>query len=128
MVLKIKPFLNYLYSSLQIGSFVTENSECAVVISFHNVPLKVDAEILPKLKEVLASVTPDTFDLRRMRTVVHRRKLRSWASIENSPHSEFGSDVIGYMLFGRSFSDVSSTDLNFEHVETKTSRKEKRRM
>jgi hypothetical protein len=80
--------------------------------------LKVDAEILPKLNEVFASVTADTFDLRRMRIVVHRRKLRSWASIENSPHSEFGSDVIGYMLFDRSFSDVSSTDVNIVHVKT----------
>ena len=77
-----------------------------MAISFHNVPLKVDGEILPKLKDVIGSITADSFDLKRMRTVVHRRKLRSWASIENSPHSQLGSDVIGYMLFGRTFVDV----------------------
>ncbi|XP_071875981.1 uncharacterized protein C05D11.1 [Bombus fervidus] len=76
-------------------------------LAFESVPKSKIPLIKDQLLKVLNDVYKKGIDMKRMRTVVHRRILEDLSSLESEPH-----DTIAYMLFGYALYGNTKEDLD----------------
>jgi hypothetical protein len=95
---------------------VSENSISAVVVSFSDVPTEKLAQIPDILWSVLRNVTEESLNMERMRSILHRKMLDFWATLESDPHSAVAYDMIGFMLYGNTSDDAS---IHYYEMHTK---------
>jgi hypothetical protein len=55
----------------------------------------------------LRDVNDKTIDVDRVRTILRKKVLDAWGSLESDPHGAISYDLIGHMLYGNTAEDVS---------------------
>lgn len=86
-----------------------ENSESCLYLMFKNVPKDKLPQIKPKLLDLLRNILEkEDIDMKRMKSIINRRKLESLSEVENSPHHTIAFSIIGHMLYGNTKDDVSN--------------------
>ncbi len=81
---------------------------------FEDVPIAKLTEIAPKLWQVLRSIDEKTLDMGRMRTILRKKVLGTWAALEAKPHRCLARSVNTYMIYGTKPEEVRrrKTSLN----------------
>ncbi|XP_074663020.1 uncharacterized protein C05D11.1-like isoform X2 [Tubulanus polymorphus] len=95
---------------------IIENSESTIYIFFENVPKDSIGEIHAKLIKLLEGLVKrkESFDMKRMQSVIHRRILDSLDSFETQPHETFAFLCIGDFLYGDTVADFKE---RFQQIE-----------
>lgn len=84
-----------------------ENSESCLYLMFKNVPKDKLPQIKPKLLGLLRNIVEkEDIDMKRMTSIINRRKLECLSKVENSPHHTIAFSIIGHMLYGNTKEDV----------------------
>ena len=87
---------------------IIENYESCLEMTFESVVKKKLKKVKDKLFDLLNKIgkreTP--FDIERMLSLIHRKKMQHLSSLETSPHSNVASVVIGYFLYGNNEHDL----------------------
>lgn len=88
-------------------------SYCAYTVSvlylaFESVPKSKIPLVKDQLLKVLNDVHKKGIDMKRMKTVVHRRILEDLSSLESEPHETIAYMLFGYALYGNTKEDVST--------------------
>ncbi|GFR13936.1 uncharacterized protein C05D11.1 [Trichonephila clavata] len=92
----------------QVDYTVIENYESCIYVHLSNVPVKKLQEVKEKLLDVLKNIADgnEELDMERMRTVIKKKKLYILSSMENNPHDQIASFLIGDFLYGSTFEDL----------------------
>lgn len=85
-----------------------EYSVSVLYLAFESVPKSKISLIKDRLQNVLNDVYAKGIDMKRMRTVVHKRILETLKSLENEPHDTIAHMLFGYVLYGNTKEDVSN--------------------
>lgn len=84
-----------------------ENSESCLYLMFKNVPKDKLPQIKPKLLNLLKSILEkEDIDMKRMKSIINRRKLECLSNVENDPHHTIAFLIIGHMLYGNTKEDL----------------------
>lgn len=84
-----------------------ENSESCLYLMFKNVPKDKLPQIKPKLLNLLKNILQnEDIDMKRMKSIINRRKLECLSNVENDPHHTIAFLIIGHMLYGTTKDDV----------------------
>lgn len=75
-------------------------------LEFESVPKLKIPLIKDQLLKVLNDVYEKGIDMKRMKTVVHRRILETLSCLENEPHDSVAHMLFGYALYGNSKDDL----------------------
>ncbi|XP_054720900.1 uncharacterized protein C05D11.1-like [Uloborus diversus] len=92
----------------QVDYTVIENQVSCIYLHFSNVPVKKLPEVKEKLFSVFENVANGTeaLDMERMRTVIKKKKLYILSHMENNPHDQLASCLIGDFLYGSTLEDL----------------------
>ncbi|CAL1295066.1 unnamed protein product [Larinioides sclopetarius] len=92
----------------QVDYTVIENFESCIYLHLSNVPVKKLQEVKEKLFDVLKNIADgnEELDMERMRTVIRKKKLYILSNMENNPHDQLASCLIGDFLYGSTFEDL----------------------
>ncbi|GFS72170.1 uncharacterized protein C05D11.1 [Nephila pilipes] len=92
----------------QVDYTVIENYESCIYVHLSNVPVKKLQEVKEKLLDVLKNIADgnEELDMERMRTVIRKKKLYILSNMENNPHDQLASCLIGDFLYGSTFEDL----------------------
>ncbi|XP_076234685.1 uncharacterized protein C05D11.1 [Calliopsis andreniformis] len=83
-----------------------EYSISILYLAFENVPKPKISLINDHLVKVLNDVYTKGIDMKRMRTVVHKRILETLKDLENEPHDTIAHMLFGYVLYGNTKEDL----------------------
>ncbi|XP_050485533.1 uncharacterized protein C05D11.1-like [Bombus huntii] len=75
-------------------------------LAFESVPKSKIPLIKDQLLKVLNDVHKKGIDMKRMKTVVHRRILEDLSSLESEPHETIAYMLFGYALYGNTKEDL----------------------
>lgn len=90
-----------------VSCHMYENSESCLYLMFENVPKDKLPLIKPKLIQLLKDILEkEDVDMKRMKSVINKRKLESLSNVENDPHHTIAFFIIGHMLYGNTKEDV----------------------
>ncbi|XP_076754478.1 uncharacterized protein C05D11.1 [Xylocopa sonorina] len=84
----------------------SEYSVSVLYLAFESVPRSKISLIKDQLLKVLNDVYKKGIDMKRMKTVVHRRILETLSSLETEPHDTIAHMLFGYALYGSSKEDL----------------------
>lgn len=87
---------------------IIENSISCMYLCFVSIPKEKFNLIQPRLFQVLKAVasSPQEFDLDRMKSIIHRKKMQILSALENSPHQHVFGAVVGAFLYGQVETDL----------------------
>lgn len=93
----------------EISCSLIENSESCLFFSFDSTCMKKVKNIGNEFLELLKSIasSPESIDMERMKSVIHRKKMQLLSSLETRPHSHISSSVIGAFLYAREASHLT---------------------
>jgi Zn-dependent M16 (insulinase) family peptidase len=80
--------------------------EYAQVVEFEDVPTEKIDQIKDKFFEVLNRVVEEGVDVERMKTMIKRRKVKHFNSLENSAHGEYAMSFMASFLYGKGDADL----------------------
>ncbi|XP_003399672.2 uncharacterized protein C05D11.1 [Bombus terrestris] len=90
-----------------VGYSYSAYTVSVLYLAFESVPKSKIPLIKDQLLKVLNDVYKKGIDMKRMKTVVHRRILEDLSSLESEPH-----DTVAYMLFGYALYGNTKEDLD----------------
>jgi Zn-dependent M16 (insulinase) family peptidase len=90
-----------------VSSSITENAVSAICVKFSDVPVAKLSVIHEQLRTVLRDVNDKTIDVDRVRTILRKKVLDAWGSLESDPHGAISYDLIGHMLYGNTAEDLT---------------------
>ncbi|KAG8228414.1 hypothetical protein J437_LFUL003887 [Ladona fulva] len=92
----------------EVGYSLIENSECALYLTFENVPLVKLSDVKLRLNQVLLDVVEneDGLDLERLHNVIQRHILEAMSHMERDPHLSVAFMLVGDCLYGSTKEDL----------------------
>lgn len=91
-----------------VGYSYCKYTVSVLYLAFESVPKSKIPLVKDQLLKVLNDVYKKGIDMKRIRTVVHRRILEALSSLENEPHDTIAHMLFGYSLYGNTKEDVST--------------------
>ncbi|XP_017886890.1 uncharacterized protein C05D11.1-like [Ceratina calcarata] len=95
----------------------TEYSVSILYLAFQCVPKSKIPLIKDQLLQVLNNVHKNGINMKRMKTVVHRRILETLSSLENEPHDTIANMLFGYALYGHTKEDLDQRTNQVEDLK-----------
>ncbi|ESO83908.1 hypothetical protein LOTGIDRAFT_222342 [Lottia gigantea] len=94
----------------KVGHSIIENTESCIYLTFQNCLTQKSKDIYPKLQEVLSRISKkkDSFDMKRMQTLIHRNVLDAMNNVEDQPHDTIAFQIIGDFLYGHTEDDLKT--------------------
>ncbi|XP_017766196.1 PREDICTED: uncharacterized protein C05D11.1-like [Eufriesea mexicana] len=106
-----------------VGYFYSKYTISMLYLEFESVPKSKIPLMKDQLLRVLNDVYEKGIDMKRMRTVVHRRILETLSSLENEPHDAIAHMLFEYALYGNTKEDLDQRTnhiKNLKKLETET--------
>nr|XP_042906689.1 uncharacterized protein C05D11.1 isoform X2 [Parasteatoda tepidariorum] len=94
----------------QVDYTVIENQVSCIYLHFSNVPVDKLKDIQDKFTEILQNFVDgkEEFDMRRMETLIKKKKLHILTSMEDNAHDALASCLIGDFLYGSTLEDLQN--------------------
>ncbi|KAK1127835.1 hypothetical protein K0M31_003327 [Melipona bicolor] len=89
-----------------VGYSYCKYTVSVLYLAFESVPKSKIPLVKDQLLKVLNDVYKKSIDMKRIRTVVHRRILEVLSSLENEPHDTIAHMLFGYALYGNTKEDL----------------------
>ncbi|KAF3427311.1 hypothetical protein E2986_02562 [Frieseomelitta varia] len=89
-----------------VGYSYCKYTVSVLYLAFESVPKSKIPLVQYQLLKVLNDVYKKGIDMKRIRTVVHRRILEVLSSLENEPHDTIAHMLFGYALYGNTKEDL----------------------